>query len=152
MRKFAVRFEHFLRENCKKLLIFSDPTDCPTTYQVRCLFENNPQISYTATFFTSEVDKVKIKKKSFTFNLTNFFFFQRVSNLWTEYEEIIELCENDGINPILALAIDDLTENVFIITQNHEPLDQVIKTVFFKKKKIVILFSQGKKKRLFFYF
>jgi len=26
----------------------------------------------------------------------------------------------------LALAIDDLTENVFIITQNHEPLDQNI--------------------------
>ena len=113
----------------KKLLIFSDPTDCPTTYQVRCLFENNPQISCTATFFTSEVDKVKIKKKAL--HSIWRIFFQRVSNLWTEYEETIELCENDGINPILALAIDDLTENVFIITQNHEPLDQVIKTVFF---------------------
>ena len=48
----------------------------------------------------------------------------------------------------MALAIDDLTENVFIITQNHEPLDQVIKITFlinreidFTKKMVTFLFS-----------
>ena len=95
------------------------------------------------------MDKVKIKKKKKKlYNQFNEFYFQRVSNLWTEYEETIELCENDGINPILALAVDDLTENVFIITQNHEPLDQVIKITFlinreidFTKKMVTFLFS-----------
>ena len=35
-----------------------------------------------------------------------------------EYEEILKLGEINGINPVLALAVDDLTENVFIITED----------------------------------
>ena len=42
----------------------------------------------------------------------------------------------------MALAIDDLTENVFIITQNHEPLDQVIK---------ITLEKSWKRKKLFYF-
>ena len=46
-----------------------------------------------------------------------------MSNLWTEYEDALKLCENDGINPVLALATDNLTENVFIITEDYSLLE-----------------------------
>ena len=39
-----------------------------------------------------------------------------------EYDEILKLKEKDGINPVLALAVDDLTENVFIITEDFSHL------------------------------
>ena len=39
-----------------------------------------------------------------------------------EYDEILKLKEKDGINPVLALAVDDLTENVFIITEDFPHL------------------------------
>ena len=56
--KIMISFLDIFCENSSKILILLDPTDCPTTYQVRSVFENDPKISYTATFFTSEVDKV----------------------------------------------------------------------------------------------
>ena len=39
-----------------------------------------------------------------------------------EFEEMLKLKEKDGINPVLALAVDDLTENVFIITEDFSHL------------------------------
>merc|ERR1719273_1740659 len=80
-----------------------NPTECPTTYPIQCLLESNRKISYRASFFTSEVDK-------------------HASNLWMEYDEILKLKEKDGINPVLALAVDDLTENVFIITEDFSQI------------------------------
>ena len=54
-----------------------------------------------------------------------------MSNLWAEYEDALKLCENDGINPVLALATDDLTENVFIITEDYSLLEVKYKRNFY---------------------
>jgi len=76
-------------------------TESPTTYNVKCLHESGPNsIIYRASFFTSEVDK-------------------NVSNLWNEHHENLKVCEKDGVVPVSALATDVLTENVFIITEDH---------------------------------
>ena len=32
----------------------------------------------------------------------------------------MNLCEIDGIVPVLALAADELTENVFVLTENYD--------------------------------
>lgn len=42
-----------------------------------------------------------------------------VSNLWNEHHETLKLCQKDGVVPVSALATDVLTENVFIITEDH---------------------------------
>ena len=47
------------------------------------------------------------------------FAFQNVSNLWNEHHENLKVCEKDGVVPVSALATDVLTENVFIITEDH---------------------------------
>ena len=45
---------------------------------------------------------------------------QNVSNLWEEHCQSLNLCEIDGIVPVLALAADELTENVFVLTENYD--------------------------------
>ena len=54
----------------------------------------------------------------------------RVQNL----EKNLKLCQKDGVVPVSALATDVLTENVFIITEDHSHL-QV------KAKLIILLYS-----------
>ena len=51
-----------------------DPTDCPTTYPVHCLFECDQKIRYRASFFTSEVDKVSNFHSSCNLHSQNSFF------------------------------------------------------------------------------
>ena len=65
--------------NMLKNIVFwfiSDPTECPTTYPIQCLLESNRKISYRASFFTSEVDKVSKENDE----LVNFFFFHFPTN------------------------------------------------------------------------
>ena len=52
--------------------------------------------------------------------------FQSVSNLWEEQEDW--LCLSDpGVTPILALAVDPLTENIFYIVPNTpRTIEQVL--------------------------
>ena len=45
---------------------------------------------------------------------------QNVSNLWEEHCQSLNLCEIDGIVPVLALAADELTENVFVLPENYD--------------------------------
>ena len=52
-----------------------------------------------------------------------------------EYEEILKLGEKDGINPVLALAVDDLTENVFIITEDFSQLHVMYNSEIFLQGK-----------------
>ena len=53
------------------------------------------------------------------FKFQKIFAFQNVSNLWNEHHENLKLCQKDGVVPVSALATDVLTENVFIITEDH---------------------------------
>ena len=53
------------------------------------------------------------------FMFQKIFAFQNVSNLWNEHHENLKVCEKDGVVPVSALATDVLTENVFIITEDH---------------------------------
>ena len=45
-----------------------------------------------------------------------------MSNLWDENRSVLNLDEQNGVVPILALAADGLTENVFLITEDHKPI------------------------------
>jgi len=84
----------------------SDRPNKSASYNVRCTLDG--QI-YTAVFATSEVDK-------------------NVGNLWEEESQWIKL-NDDGVNPILAIAIDPLTENIFyIINQGVYNVAHVLNT------------------------
>ena len=62
-------------------------------------------------------DLLKVKSK---------LYLQNVSNLWAENLDLLNLRQSDGVLPVSALAADALTENVFIITENHKLInDQV---------------------------
>ena len=41
-----------------------------------------------------------------------------MSNLWEEHWQNLNFSQENSIVPILALAADELTENVFVITEN----------------------------------
>ena len=49
-------------------------------------------------------------------------FFQNASNLWEEHWQSLNFNELDAVVPVLALAADELTENVFVITENYQPV------------------------------
>lgn len=72
--------------------------------------------------------------------LSRFFCLQNVSNLWLENQTLLELDQSDGINPVLALSADVLTENIFIITENHQDVDDN-----FPKEKLEKLIGKLKK-------
>lgn len=48
-----------------------------------------------------------------------------MSNLWIEDQFLLDLSPKEGVVPVLALSADVLTENVFIITENHRNPDQL---------------------------
>ena len=45
-----------------------------------------------------------------------------------EHDKMLGLNEANGIVPVLGLAADLLTENVFIITKNYRPVQVSLKT------------------------
>ena len=65
-----------------------------------------------------------------------------MSNLWHENETFLHLDEENGVVPILALAADGLTENVFLITEDHKPVDKADGTrldIFISKLKDTLM-------------
>ena len=46
-----------------------------------------------------------------------------MSNLWEEHWQNLNFSQENSIVPILALATDELTENVFVITENFSNLE-----------------------------
>ena len=53
------------------------------------------------------------------------FLFQNASNLWEEHWQSLNFNEVNAVVPVLALAADELTENVFVITENYKPVQDL---------------------------